>query len=919
MRRLLTLLLLLSATAVSARVISYAPYSDRVSTPALQNRLDRHFVLFEVPVTNAFSNVGQVVVYDTLGLEEPRVVLDNVAVISLAAREDDQQFAILVQGATPSAGMLSVDGGRSWKTLKLPAASSFTSLLNPAYPDTGGPFVRGRYAQVRIGTAQMPFYFASSNPLGVYGVGADGSIRTLYAPAVLFPATPQALRLIGTSLDGANVLFTLDLSVVSIDASGTLRNYGPLPGSSSSAINEGWITPDFGAYVEQYNGPNNVGLYFVKHGNASFVNGLANALAPGTIVPQPGTFFAVPAGDYNGAWTITRAASQSTTVLSSHTQSDGLVKRWEDVSAPEVEAIIAAKSNSKVLIQVHRSRLTLDQLTFKDPALAVWHVGDPAPKSYDELFLSESFAKGFVHVDVDKVESGDPFVFDSGGQTFFAPPPGIISPAPPTAGGSDVVQEWGVVRASLAQRLVLPGAGRTAGAFGSFWQTDVTFYNPSDQPQTVQVHYAANGNTLTIAADNTRSVSLAPFEIRTIPDVLKNLFLFESGGGALYIVPAPGNGVNVTSRTYTQSANGTFGFGMNAIDVFAAASPRFPVSFSGAFLGANFRTNLVITDVSGRGSEAALSGWGPFGPAGNDVTTYSVPALGQQQFNFINAAMGVGAQDTGALVVTPQRGEAVATLFAIDNRTNDPTFFPPDIPASVVRVIPAIGHLDGANGSKFRTDLYLFNMADSAKTLTLQAKVWDTSDPATSFPLTLLPHEARLIPDVLKTAFNKSGIARLRYFQQGTTADTSVRVTSRTYTVDDNGGTFGFLMPPLNSFQSGGPGDTLEILGASLDKRFRTNLGLVDLTPFAGSGSSRAKVSIVDDHGNTLDSFEVALPLLGGNQINDLFHARNLPESATPVLLRVSVIAGSVGAYAAVVDNGTNDPAYFAANLAAKQ
>src|ERR1043166_3155675 len=472
-------------------------------------------------------------------------------------------------------------------------------------------------------------------------------------------------------------------------------------------------------------------LLYVKNGTAT------------TVQSSGGTFFAVPAGDYNGAWMIQRNPSLST-ILWSHTPSAGLVKRWEDVTAPEVEALIAAKSNTKVLIQVHRSRVTLDQLGFKDPALAVWHAGDPAPRSYDELFLSETFAKGFVHVDVDKVESGDPFVFDSGGIASTFPSP-IVSPAPPSAGGSDVVQEWGVVRASLAQRLVLPGAARTAGAFGSFWQTDVTFYNPSDQAQTISVHYAANGNTLTISSDTTRTVSLQPFEIRTIPDVLKNLFLMESGGGALYIVPAPGNGVNVTSRTYTTSANGTFGFGMNAIDVFAASSPRFPVSFSGAFLGPNFRTNLVITDVSGRGSEAALAGWGAFGPAGNDFTTYSVAALGQQQFNGVNAAMGVGANDTGALVVTPTRGEAVASVFVIDNRTNDSTYFPPDIPASVVRVIPAIGHLDGANGSKFRTDLYLFNNSDSPKFVTLQAKVWDAAGGPVSFPLTLLPREARTI------------------------------------------------------------------------------------------------------------------------------------------------------------------------------
>jgi len=62
----------------------------------------------------------------------------------------------------------------------------------------------------------------------------------------------------------------------------------------------------------------------------------------------------------------------------------------------------------------------------------------------------------------------------------------------------------------------------------------------------------------------------------------------------------------------------------------------------------------------------------------------------------------------------------------------------------------------------------------------------------------------------------------------------------------------------------------------------------------------------------------VSIPSAGGMQINDLFHGRGLPESTTPVLLRVTVIEGMIGAYGAFVDNGTNDPTYAAANLAAK-
>src|SRR5262245_36910482 len=47
------LLILVIAASAEARVISYAPYSDRVATPATQHRLNQHFVLVEqAPTSN---------------------------------------------------------------------------------------------------------------------------------------------------------------------------------------------------------------------------------------------------------------------------------------------------------------------------------------------------------------------------------------------------------------------------------------------------------------------------------------------------------------------------------------------------------------------------------------------------------------------------------------------------------------------------------------------------------------------------------------------------------------------------------------------------------------------------------------------------------------------------------------------------
>jgi hypothetical protein len=484
----------------------------------------------------------------------------------------------------------------------------------------------------------------------------------------------------------------------------------------------------------------------------------------------------------------------------------------------------------------------------------------------------------------------------------------IPSPAPtppPAGGGSDVTQEWGVVRASLAQRLVLPGAAHAPGAMNSFWKTDVTFYNPAGADVRVAVRYSTDGQEKTL--------TLAAHEIRTVADILHTLFAVDSGGGALFITPETGAAVNVTGRTYTESPSGTLGYAVNGIDVYSAFSSRFPATFAGAILGANYRTNLVLTDVSGRGSDATLTAF----PSPALPQKLSTPALGQQQVNRLGEMFDVAAN--AALVVQPTRGEALAGAVAIDNQTNDATYFPPDIAASVVRMFPAVGHVDGANGTHFRSDLYVFNNSETSRLVTLQPTLWDGTPVAFQW-FTLQPHETRVFPDVLYTTFARSGMARLRLWSGSSTTDPAIRATARTYTVDENGGTVGFLMPPLNSFQTGAVGDTLEILGTSLQKSFRTNVGLVDTTRCDACGvKSRARVDVIGSHGAQLDSFEVELPAAGAAQLNDVFRARGLPESGEPVLLRVTVLNGMLGAYAAMVDNGTNDPAYFAANLAAKQ
>ena len=938
---LAVLLFLALAASAAARVISYAPYTNRAAIPGVQHRANRYFALFETAQVDEQPNFmpsgappGQVVVYDSRSVDEPRVIFPQdgtfASVSLLAVREqrsvlinfpfEAHSLSFLIrtdynfEGTNPNRRhifLFSNNGGNTWTRLPISDTANVNSQLFNSI-DVGGPFVRGRHSQIRVGNQQYPFYIGFAGDKGVYSVSASGVVREI-AKAETNVYAP----LLGTTQDGSKVIVRKSpTSFVALDPTLSDPVVKTFEMEDVGSQYEAWGTNDLsGLYLEAANRK----VWFYGPFGREVVIAAKDNPTPNILISPPiydyGNFFAVPTYDYDGAWVIERYWDSPTT-LYLHRRLSGLLKQFEDPAKPQIEAVHPGASGNTLLLQVHRPRPLADQRFFQDPALAIWRVGQPAPQLYDELFMNEKPSKGFVHLEVDKLESGEPFVFDSGSEI---PSGGIIvSPPMPGAGGGDVIQEWGVVRASLKQRLVLPGVGRTRGGYNSDWASDVILQTPAGVAQKVTIRYVENGATeISASALRQVDVTLAPREIRLIEDAVKALFGIEVGSGAFFLTPE--GAINAASRTYSKSAKGTFGFNMNAIDAFNAASARFKVSFSGAFPGPNFRTNLVLTDVSDGGVTARLGAVGLSGAMGDNGIAFDAPAGGQAQFNNIGSPLRLSSGDNGALVVAPTRGFAIASVIAIDNLTNDPTYFPPDLPAPIVRTIPAIGHIDGANGSQFRSDLYLYNPSGKTRTVTLQVKAWDKQEQPSNLNFTLLPNEARIIRDVLYTAFGKTGMAKLRYQSQGD--DEGVRVTARTYTIDPaTGGTFGFLMPPFNNFQEAGHEDTLEILGTVHDPRFRTNLGLVDLSAFPTPGGvTSVKIEIVGSGGAVLDTFETIVPVAGGIQLNDLYRSRGIATEQGAVVLRITPINGMIGAFASMIDNETNDPSYIAAQLAAKQ
>ena len=924
------LLVFLSIAPVTfARVISYAPYTDQAAVRGYHDRTSRYFVLLEgaaAEISNNFVHRGRAVLYDATGAEEPRVIYPvdgSAAPLMFAALYQEtpsSQPVILIgahelpqgSGSPPPPNVyqvpvtkISTDGGRTWRRI---AELDGKPVHVDTDADFGGPWTRGLAVPVRIGSSAFPFVVSYHG--GVWAIRSNGTAQQLAKAEG--SQTSMANGLVAQNRQGTKFVVRTGNKLTLIDLKGGETALGD---ADQYANYSGWITSDDSVYLIRHRGEGRF-LYLYRQG-VELIGGPMNVSEPGPGYPTSWSntlsFFAVPTYDFAGAWMILRDPGKPTS-LHRHLPGRMIEAMWSDISGPEVEALHAGSSNERLLIQVHRDRPA--EVPFIDPALAVWKIGESAPRGYDELYLNEGVTKGFVHLDVETVASGAPFVFDSG---FVRNVPDIVISPPISGGGGDVIQEWGVVRASLKQRLVLPGVARLPGAFSSYWLTDVVVYNPLDETQFVDVQFVSLGDEIQLAAANLVRLTLEPRELRVVPDALKSLFDIDNGGGALYF--SPQHAINVTGRTYSRASAGagTFGFGMQAIDFFNAAGPRFPLSFSGAFPGPNFRTNMILTDTSGRGTEARLQAYGVSGTMGASDVSFAAPTNGVMQLNGVSGMLGLFSHESGGLVVQPTRGTAIPAVVAIDNRTNDPTYFPPDLPASVIRTIPVIGHLDGAHGSRFRSDIYLLNLGSTARSVTLEVKRWDTNDSPRQMRFTLLPNEARVIPDALMRLFNMQGLARLRYWSDGVPGDTSgVRVTSRTYNIREDGGTFGSLIPPLNNFQSASAGEQLEIIGVVGGAGFRTNVGLVDLTPAPNGRTSNVRLHLIDQKGKLMDSFTVALPAAGGMQINDIFAARGLTAPpAARIVIQVLDTIGLVGAYATLTDNITNDSTFLGAQLSA--
>jgi PKD repeat protein len=343
-------------------------------------------------------------------------------------------------------------------------------------------------------------------------------------------------------------------------------------------------------------------------------------------------------------------------------------------------------------------------------------------------------------------------------------------------------------------------------------------------------------------------------------------------------------------------------------------APAAPVGLPApASTGADFQVFVVVPKLTGsiERKPAASFSFGPRSPVAGEEVLFEDRSAGSpssREWDFGDPSAGPsqdGPAKTSHVYAEPGTYTVrltVSNAGGSSTRTREVTVA--SSPGSRRVILPVAGHVRGAAGSTYFTDLAVENPTGDA----VSARIVFTSgdDPPLEAPLLLGPGESRVLADVVATQFGvDDAIGSIRVETDGA-PPAPLRLACRTY-LDAGGSTLGLGTVGLSSADE--TRGELYLSNLAMSEAFRTNVGAV-------SSSAEAQtftVELRDGSGNILGRRNLSLPPGAQKQwaLSQLFPG----VTGAGLTLRVVPLGANVAplAYAAVTDNASGDPTYYAA------
>lgn len=228
-------------------------------------------------------------------------------------------------------------------------------------------------------------------------------------------------------------------------------------------------------------------------------------------------------------------------------------------------------------------------------------------------------------------------------------------------------------------------------------------------------------------------------------------------------------------------------------------------------------------------------------------------------------------------------------------------------------VIPVAGHVPGAFDTLFRSDVMIQNFQETPITVEMAFVESGTGISGNVYPLgepmTIPANGSMLLEDALEDYRGMSSVIGSILIG----ADKPFAVTSRAYTMDENG-SYGQTVPAVADFIDDLAGDTNNatatayIPGARSDGEFRTNIGMVAGSNGMSGMPLTVEVRLFDQSGDNLGSTEVVV--MAGAINHTQFNTSTITNATFEIAgveMRIVSGDGEVVPYISVVDNESGD------------
>jgi uncharacterized repeat protein (TIGR01451 family) len=471
---------------------------------------------------------------------------------------------------------------------------------------------------------------------------------------------------------------------------------------------------------------------------------------------------------------------------------------------------------------------------------------------------------------------------------------------------------------------IIPSVGHLTGADSS-WRSDIRIANTSSQTQKYQVTFNGGSGGLV----KLTTISIDPGVTTALDDLVRNWFgigsLSDSSNGVLSIQLLDNSGkpvlndlskaTTVSSRTYNATSTaGTLGQYVpptvfaNFIGSAVGNAKASILSLQQIAQSDAFRTNLGLVEAAGKPVSALVS---VFDGSGSKLLGLPVAlnAGEQRQLNSFLAQNGLSLTN-GHIEVQVVGGSGKVTTYAsvVDDGTADPLLVS-GIPLGSTSsrfVIPAVADLNNSLAS-WRSDLRVLNGGASPQTATVTFYPSGNASGNVSKQVTVNPGEVKALDNILQSLFGLMNVGGTVHVTTAT--DSPLVVTARTYDQTATG-TLGQFIQAVTPNDAVGFNDrTLQILQVEESVRYRTNLGLAEVT----GKPVTLEVSVFLPNSKVNPKLQIPLGPYESRQFPIL---RDLNIGATyngRISVRVIDGDGKVTAYSSVVDMTTQAPTYIPA------